>query len=280
MRFLKARAEHVWHIAHWWWAVIYGTWTLLCSFDVIVEHYGSDSFRAAYNSWWITPKWGAKTWLIGLLVITVLAILEGSYQYAHRLQLRLDGAPKLVCKGVSSHGNPLVMNEVEMTGSPLVATTRQRIVGTPTFYHMKIANEPVGTIDRKTAEKVAARVQVFHENGTPAADERLHRWEDSPGPVEAGKQADRMVPLDIPPSGVEYNLDIAMKYENDDAFYTPNNETALQGIPGWREKQFEFPPGTYIAKIRLQGTNVVSEIECRIVNKGKGSQLEITPLRD
>jgi hypothetical protein len=86
MRFLVSRAKHVGHIAHWCWAVIYGLWTLVCSVDVLVEHYGSDSFKAVYNTWWITPKWGWETYIIGLLVITVFAILEGSYRHTSLLQ--------------------------------------------------------------------------------------------------------------------------------------------------------------------------------------------------
>jgi hypothetical protein len=276
MRFLKARLEHVGNIAHWWRAVIYGAWTLLCSCDVMVEHYGSDSFKSAYNGWWITPKWGWKTWVIGLLIITVLAILEGSYRHACRLQIKLDGVPKLVCKGVSFHENPIVVNELEMSESP--PTARVRVVGVPIFYHLKIANEPTGETDRKVAEKVAARVQIFHQNGTPAANERLHRWEDSPGPAEAGKMADRLLPLDISPSGVEYNLDIAMKYDEDESFYTPNNETVMTGSPDWREEDFKFPPGTYVARIQLRGANVATNLAYQIVNKGKGAKLEITPL--
>jgi hypothetical protein len=203
---------------------------------------------------------------------------------AHRIRLAgqqrtasaVDGAPRLLCKGVSSIKGAITVYEDDMTSSPLVSTAR--VVGRPFFYHLKIANEPTGTVDREIAKKVAGRVQMFHENGTPAAKDRLHRWEHKPGPKEAGKGADDLLAQDIPPNGVEYNLDIAMKYDDEDAFYTPNNETAMRVIPGWREEEFKFPPGIYIAKVHLSGTNVVTDLRCQIVNKGVGSRLEITPL--
>jgi hypothetical protein len=58
MRTLENRLKHIGRIARWWWAVVYSAWTLLCSFDVLVEHYGSNSFKAAYDGVWIAPKWG------------------------------------------------------------------------------------------------------------------------------------------------------------------------------------------------------------------------------
>ena len=201
----------------------------------------------------------------------------GTQVAAWHRQQGMDGAPRLLCTGVSSHKGAITVYEDDMTSSPLVSTAR--VIGRPIFYHLKIANEPTGTVDRKVAEKIAGRVQIFHENGTPAARERLHRWENSPGPKEAGKSADQLVAIDIPPNGVECNLDIAMKYEEEDSFYTPNNETAMRhGQSGWGGEDFKFPPGTYMAKVYLSGTNTVTDLRCQIVNKGVGSKLEITPL--
>lgn len=212
------------------------------------------------------------------LLAALIAILAAAYRIQKALDDTLTGLPKLVCKRVTHRPSPIIRRSVDTTSSPV--TVRQEIVGMPVFYHLNIANEPTGMSDRRTAEKVAGRVQIFHEAGEPAANERLHRWADSPGPGDpgAGKQADRLLPLDIPPSGVEYKFDIAMKYDDDDAFYTPNNETVLAGSLDWREDDFKFPPGNYVANVRLQGPNVVTLMRFRIVNKGSGSRLLITPL--
>jgi hypothetical protein len=251
------------------WALI-GIWALVAFFC-------PPKLAEAIAPYHFIPGWRWYWWVIGALIVALFWVFEGAYHHARRLHDKLDGTPKLVCKGVSWHDNPLVRNVLDMGMSP--AGVHPIIVGTPTFYHLNIANEPTGISDRKVADKVAARVQIFHEDGTtPAADERLHRWEDSPGPAEVGKQADRELPLDIPPSGVEYNLDIAMKYDKDDDFYTPNNETVLRGSTDWREVEFRFPPGTYIADVHLRGANVATDLRCRIINRGKGEKLEITTL--
>jgi hypothetical protein len=221
-----------------------------------------------------TVREGALT-SVGLLAV---AVTVSACRIQKELDAIRDGTPKLVCKGVSFHPNPIVRDSVGRQGSPLTPVITRTIVGVPIFYHLRMANEPAGTVDRKVAEKVAARVQILHENGTPAAGERLHRWEHSPAPSQAGKGADQLLPLDIPPSGIESKLDIAMKYDEDEAFHTPNNETVMSGSKDWREEDFNFPPGNYIAHIRFQGTNVVSTLRCQIINKGKHSKLEITPL--
>jgi len=243
-------------------------WVFLAFLTLGVLGYGYYQHHPSNVSWWkVSPL---LLGLGGFLVIRIRWSLG-------RKTPSQNGTPRLLCKGVSSHPGAITFYEDDMSSSPLVTTAR--VVGTPVFYHLNIANEPTGTVDRKIAEKVAGRVQVLHENGSPAAKERLHRWWNSPGPREVGKSADQLVAIDIPPNGVECNLDIAMKYEDEDSFYTPNNETAMwHGRSGWREEDFKFPPGIYIAKVHLSGTNVVTDLRCQIVNKGIGSKLEITPL--
>lgn len=228
-------------------------------------------------------------WLLAVVLLSAALIFLALQELQQRFPalLKVEGkedeanecAPKLVCRGVSFHKQPIVEYSTELTGSPVVPTLTSRIVGIPDFYHLEICNEPMGKTNRKVAEKVAATVLMLHENGTPAAVERLHRWEHSLEPIQAGKAADQSLPVDILPSGIHCNLDIAMKYDQDDAFYTPNNDTAMPGKPrDWREEEFKFPPGTYIAEIHFRGVNVVSNMKYQIVNKGKGSKLEITPL--
>jgi hypothetical protein len=186
-----------------------------------------------------------------------------------------EAMPRLVCKGMSFHDQPLVAITEGLAGSPPVPAPMSRIIGTPTFYHMRIANEPLGG---KTAGKVAGRVRIFPEDGGEVKPDRLHRWESAPGPLEVGKAADEHQERDIAANGIEHTLDIAMKYDDEDHFYTVTNDTILRGTPGWRDPWFEYPPGAYIATVELAGTNVVSTLSCRIVNRGKGQKLAVTPL--
>lgn len=228
----------------------------------------------------LKQSWPLRDTLETSLIFATVAVFIAAYRLHEDLDTVQDGTPKLVCKRISSHPNQIVRTEYSFGGSPPVPVMNSVVVGNPEFYHAHIANEPTGQTDRKVAEKVAARVRISHDNGEAAAEERLHRWEDSPAPGDprVGKMADRLLPLDIPPSGVEYKLDIAMKYDEDESFHTPNNETVFNGSPDWREERFKFPPGNYTAHVKLQGTNVIANMKFHIVNKGKGSRLDISPL--
>src|ERR1019366_5407217 len=63
------------------------------------------------------------------LILALLAVFLAAYRIQKQLDQVVDAMPKLVCKGASSHDNPIVVTETEMAGSPLVRTARQRIVG-------------------------------------------------------------------------------------------------------------------------------------------------------
>jgi hypothetical protein len=150
----------------------------------------------------LSEQWPLRARLEFSLILAFVAIVVAAIRLHKQLDDVKDGTPKLVCKGVSHHPN-----WIQMHGSPPVPMLVEAVIGNPEFYHLKIANEPSGVTDRKIAESVAARVQIFHEDGRPAADERLMRWEDSPGPGDpgVGKMADRLLPLDIPPAGLSTN---------------------------------------------------------------------------
>jgi hypothetical protein len=64
-----------------WWIAVNGLWTLASSADVLVGHYASASFKAAWDAAWIAPKWGWTVWVIGFLLITVGSAFEYSFRY-------------------------------------------------------------------------------------------------------------------------------------------------------------------------------------------------------
>jgi hypothetical protein len=203
----------------------------------------------------------------GLLVtagLAMVATIIAAYRIQKELDEIRDATPKLVAKGISHR-------------DATIHDGRGTVFGTPTFYHLKIANEPTGTVDRKNAENVAARVGLLSMSRKFISSDRLHRWAHAPGPMEAGKSADYFQGLNIGPNGIEYLLDLAMKYDGDEEFYTATNDTATKYLD-FRDKEFKFGKGEYIASVRLAGTNVLTTIECRIVNLGKGKKLHIEVL--
>lgn len=195
----------------------------------------------------------------GLLIVALVVA-------ASRLKMErdaiLDDMPNLVCKGTSRKENVPIHDG------------QGHVFGAPTFYHLRIANEPKGKASRQSARKVAGTVRILFSDGNEACAGKLHKWEHTFGPAELGKFADLHQAIDIPPSGIEVNLDIGMKYDEDDCFYTPTNETATIH-KDFRDARYKFCPGVYFASVRLAGENVETSLRCRIVNKGKNEKLEV-----
>jgi hypothetical protein len=83
---VRKRYGHIKSIASWWWAVMFGLWTLFQTTDWIVEKWGSATGKAQWEARTshVVP-FGWQIWLIGILFISVLMFFEGSYRYASKL---------------------------------------------------------------------------------------------------------------------------------------------------------------------------------------------------
>jgi hypothetical protein len=141
------------------------------------------------------------------------------------------------------------------------------------FHHIKIANLPKGSLGRQTAEKVAGTVEICDENGKSLALRRIHRWAGSPQVPGFPYVADLQLPIDIEPNGISHPLDVVLKFDGDLDFFTHNNESVAKY--GYRDPNYQFPPGTYIASISVSGKNVVAQFRCRIINRGRNTKLDV-----
>jgi hypothetical protein len=77
-----------------WWAAVNAVWLAVSSADTLVSKYASNAFKAEWNGWWITPKWGWTVWAIGFLAITLWSAFEYSYRLVKSREnetLRLRG---------------------------------------------------------------------------------------------------------------------------------------------------------------------------------------------
>ena len=185
-------------------------------------------------------------------MVLSLLLFVALYKLQEQIDAEHDSAPNLVVR-VSS---PLRTN-----------------VGAD-FYHLNIANVPKGIFARQTAEKVAGTVEICAEDGQPLRPPRVHRWAASPQIPGLPQVADLQLPIDIDPNGVEHRLDIVLKFDGDSDFYTHNNESVAKY--GFKDPEYRFGPGPYIANIRIQGKNAAARFSCRIVNSGANSKLSIT----
>lgn len=195
--------------------------------------------------------------LLGLLLFIA------AYRLQNQIDDMRDSVPRLVYTGTSYDTVPI---RNLATGA---------IYGIPTFYHVGVANKPRGQIDKQVAKMVAGMVEILSADKAQVCPPKLHRWRHSAGPAEVGKSADILQSQDIQPNEIEVLLDIAMKYDDEDEFYTPTNDTVVKGYRGWRDDRYRFAKGEYIARIRLVGSNVDRVIKCNIVNRGKGARLQI-----
>jgi hypothetical protein len=144
------------------------------------------------------------------------------------------------------------------------------------FYHLRVANEPKGIAGRETAKRLAGTVQICDENEIPLGPERIHRWAASAQIPGYPSKADLDLAIDIDPNGIPHLFDIALKFQEDAEFYTHNNQSVAQ--QGYRDPQFRFGPGTYIAVIKIKGSNANATFRCRIVNPGMNRKLTVTPM--
>jgi hypothetical protein len=143
---IKARWEHLKQVARWWWAMVITAWTLLSLADFIMGKMSPDR-KAVWDAMWITPKWGWKVWIIGLLVITVLMLFEGSY----RLQHATIKAARLKQQELEAKLTPSLYIEEE----PLLQTWTITPSGVPArSYYIGVKNTSVAT----TIEHVKARL--------------------------------------------------------------------------------------------------------------------------
>jgi hypothetical protein len=68
------------------WLLILAAWTLFSNATTIRDNFLSTESQKAWDTLGLIPKWGWRTWIIGVLVIALAATLEGAYR-AHRKHL-------------------------------------------------------------------------------------------------------------------------------------------------------------------------------------------------
>jgi hypothetical protein len=80
MRWLENRL-HFWKesLSLWWFAVV-AIWTGFSNAATLRDNFLPPALQAKWATLEILPRWGWKEWSIGLLVIGLVAVLEGTYR--------------------------------------------------------------------------------------------------------------------------------------------------------------------------------------------------------
>jgi len=85
------------------------------------------------------------------------------------------------------------------------------------------------------------------------------------------------LPIDIDANGIEHSLDIVHKFDGDSDFFTHNNESVARY--GYKDPNYKFGPGTYLANVDIKGKNIAATFRCKIVNLGANNKLDVSVFR-
>jgi hypothetical protein len=80
----RHRFAHFRSIAKWWWWVVATAWSVLFGVDAVVQKWASTAHKTSWNA--LTehlPFGNWQLWLIGLLLLTLIMLFEGSFRH-HR----------------------------------------------------------------------------------------------------------------------------------------------------------------------------------------------------
>jgi len=86
MGWIKARCLHVKSIGKPWWLLVEGAWGAFWTADAMIVKYGSQHVKDVWDKYTLHVFFDWRTGVIGLLAITLLLVIEGSFRYARRLK--------------------------------------------------------------------------------------------------------------------------------------------------------------------------------------------------
>lgn len=87
------RLRHVQLIARWWWATFPIVWSAFCSADFVIHKWASGDQKFLWDKYTGQLPVGTwQSWLIGLLIMTVVMLVDGSYRHHRNMQTQHEAA--------------------------------------------------------------------------------------------------------------------------------------------------------------------------------------------
>jgi len=163
-----------------------------------------------------------------------------------------------------------VRSLVKKTGGSQVVT------GHPRFGHIKFRNNPVVRDIQATAREVVAEITYYDDKRTQLVGPIYGRWGDTEQPVDRSPFASTrdLAMVDFEFNGLPHELDLIMKYSEDESCYAFDNDSCL--TPGWRKPQFLLENRAIDIKVHLVGTDVERTWWLRASHNGKESAIEVS----
>lgn len=155
-------------------------------------------------------------------------------------------------------------------------THTRELIGSPSFAHIPFCNNPQVRSADARAKDVVAEITFFDSEGKKEVLEPFWgRWGDTKQPsyLESGTPTRELDSVDFEESGLEHELDIALKYQDEEVCYAYNNESYWAS--GWKLPKFILHGERFQIRVRLRGQMVDKEWWFILHNLGKNQGLKI-----
>ena len=146
----------------------------------------------------------------------------------------------------------------------------------PYFTHVKFCNTPQVRSTDARAKDVIAEITFFDsEGGNEVLKPFKGRWGDTKQPsyLEQGTPTRELDSVDFEENGNEHELDIALKYQDEEVCYAFNNTS--YSAPMWKNPNFELNGERFQVRVRLKGQMVDKEWWFTLHNLGRNQGLKI-----
>jgi hypothetical protein len=215
-------------------------------------------------------------WTVPLTVLLTSVIIGFSYA-TYSLFTGDSSKPAEVgtAPGLVSEARPSIrFVGWESTEAPLILpeTGETQIRRRPWLTRLSFANEPDLPTSGKIAYKVAGHIEFYDAPRDSFFFGMVGQWSsDSEGATDnlgVGQ-------IDMPSDATPYYLDLVLKYDEDEACYGVNNDTAARAPTDWRDEKRRLAQGLYSVKVVVHGTNVAETFWFGLINRGSGRRVRI-----
>jgi hypothetical protein len=231
-------------------------WTVLANADFAISKFASVEFQSKWNLWW-HPNWSGQVWLVGLLVIALLMIWEGSYRHSSTLDAKIESLhaqlneienakPRIMlCDPDARHVEPISFGAIGMLPFFAAPLVKVRFINKP--------QEPY--TDKSVANGIVAKLRFF-DSSSMCLLPMDGRWDDTDQPSDrpATQSKSDLLAVTFLVEGAR-NVDVAFWDAKKKIFVAFNNDS-YNFPPTFTKPGHELGSGPIRAEIRLVGARV------------------------